>query len=169
MPYSYSLEAYPALKWGSNSFSSYHRLFFLDSYFFVFEIYLTSNALIGYVNEYPIMHYIGTRRHTQSMIAYMILTKYFWKSQWELALHCGDVVNMPDWKHQYLPDSWTKYCINSRPWCVLHFFRLAVASRQPEFGVFWETTSIKVTAYCIQWFTAGCKKKRHIATCMLFA
>ena len=36
---------------------------------------------IGHVNEYPSMHYFGIPRHTQSIIAYTILTKYFWKSQ----------------------------------------------------------------------------------------
>ena len=35
--------------------------------------------LKGNVNEYPIMHYFGNPRHTQSMKAYMILTKNFWK------------------------------------------------------------------------------------------
>ena len=30
------------------------------------------------VNEYPTMHYFGDPRHTQSMIAYMIFTEYFW-------------------------------------------------------------------------------------------
>ena len=37
--------------------------------------------LIVHVNEYPTMHYFVLPRHTQSMIAYMILTKYFWKFQ----------------------------------------------------------------------------------------
>ena len=36
---------------------------------------------IGHVSEYPTMHYFGNPRHTQSMIAYMILTEYFWKFQ----------------------------------------------------------------------------------------
>ena len=35
----------------------------------------------GHVNEYPKMHYYGNPRHTQSMIAYMILTECFWKFQ----------------------------------------------------------------------------------------
>ena len=30
---------------------------------------------IGNVNEYPTMHYFGIPRHTQSMMAYMILTE----------------------------------------------------------------------------------------------
>ena len=38
-------------------------------------------TLVGHVNEYPTMHYFGNPRHTQSMIAYMILTEYFWKFQ----------------------------------------------------------------------------------------
>mgnify|MGYP001797712222 CR=1 FL=1 len=29
----------------------------------------------GYVNGYPTMHYFGNPRHTQSMIAYKILTE----------------------------------------------------------------------------------------------
>ena len=36
---------------------------------------------IGHVNEYPTMHYFGVPRHTQSMIAYKILTEYFWEFQ----------------------------------------------------------------------------------------
>ena len=41
---------------------------------------------IRHVNEYHTMHYSGNPRHTQSMIAYMILTEYFWKFQWKIAL-----------------------------------------------------------------------------------
>ena len=41
-------------------------------------------SLIGHVNEYPTMHYFGNPRHTQSMIAYIILTEYFWKFQWKI-------------------------------------------------------------------------------------
>ena len=41
---------------------------------------------IGYVNEYPTMHYFGIPRDTQSMIAYKILTEYFWKFQSKFAL-----------------------------------------------------------------------------------
>ena len=37
------------------------------------------------------MHYIGNPRHTQSMIAYMILTKHFWYSSEKL--NCGNVVH----------------------------------------------------------------------------
>ena len=33
---------------------------------------------IDHDNEYPTMHYFGNPRHIQSMIAYMILTEYFW-------------------------------------------------------------------------------------------
>mgnify|MGYP001801787920 CR=1 FL=1 len=36
---------------------------------------------IEHVNEYPTMHYFETPGHTQSMIAHMILTEYFWKVQ----------------------------------------------------------------------------------------
>ena len=41
---------------------------------------------IGHVNEYPIVHHFGFPRHTQSMIAYRILTEYFWELQWKVAL-----------------------------------------------------------------------------------
>ena len=42
---------------------------------------------IGHVKEYPTMHFFGNPRHTQPMIAYiMILTEYFWKFQWKIAL-----------------------------------------------------------------------------------
>ena len=47
---------------------------------------------IGRVNEYPTMHYFGNSIHTRFMIAYMILTEYFWNSSENL--HCGNVVNM---------------------------------------------------------------------------
>ena len=44
-----------------------------------------------HVNEYPILHYFGIPRHTQSMIASKILTEYFWKFQWKVALwECWD-------------------------------------------------------------------------------
>ena len=48
---------------------------------------------IGHDNGYPTLHYFGNPRHTQSMIAYMILTSYFWEFQWKL--HCGNAVNIP--------------------------------------------------------------------------
>ena len=54
-----------------------------------------SHNAIGHVNEYPTMHYFRVPRHTRSMIAYKILTEYFWKFQWKL--HCGNVVNKPCW------------------------------------------------------------------------
>ena len=40
----------------------------------------------GHVNEYPTTHYFGYPRHTQSMIAFIILTEYFWKFQWKFTL-----------------------------------------------------------------------------------
>ena len=43
-------------------------------------------ATIGHVNEYPKMNYFGNPGHTLSMIAYMIFTEYWWKSQWKIAL-----------------------------------------------------------------------------------
>ena len=45
-----------------------------------------ASSLIGPVNECPTMHYFGNPRHTQSMIAYVILTEYFWKFQGKVAL-----------------------------------------------------------------------------------
>ena len=35
--------------------------------------------MLGHVNEYPTIHYFTIPRHTQSIIAYKILTEYFWK------------------------------------------------------------------------------------------
>ena len=37
------------------------------------------------VNQYPTMHFSGNPRHTQSMRSY-VLTEYFWKFQWMIAL-----------------------------------------------------------------------------------
>ena len=34
---------------------------------------------IRYVDEYPTMHGFGNSRHTESMIAYISLTEYFWR------------------------------------------------------------------------------------------
>ena len=45
-----------------------------------------SSQVIWHVNEYPTIHYFGTPRHTQSMIAYIILTKYLLKFQWKVVL-----------------------------------------------------------------------------------
>ena len=39
---------------------------------------LCGDKSIGHVNKYPTMHYFGIPRLTQSMIAYKILTEYFW-------------------------------------------------------------------------------------------
>ena len=57
------------------------------------ELGLQEMLAIRHVNEYPTMQYFGIPRHTQSMIANMILTEKFWKFQWKL--HCGSVGNMP--------------------------------------------------------------------------
>ena len=43
------------------------------------------HAAIGHVNEYPALHYFWNPRHTQPMIAYIIMTEYFWKFQWKIA------------------------------------------------------------------------------------
>ena len=43
-------------------------------------------SLMGHVNEYPTMHCFGIPRHTRSMIAYKILTEYFWKFQAKISL-----------------------------------------------------------------------------------
>ena len=49
------------------------------------EVWMLWSYCLGHVNEYPIVHYFGNPRHTQSIIAYMILTGYFWKFQWKIA------------------------------------------------------------------------------------
>ena len=59
----------------------------------ILQSFIRFSLLVGHVNEYPTMHYFGNPRHTQSMIAYKILTEYFGKSSEKL--HCGNVVNMP--------------------------------------------------------------------------
>ena len=46
----------------------------------------TLNELVGHVNEFPTMHYFGNPGHSHSMIAYKILTEYFWKFQRKIAL-----------------------------------------------------------------------------------
>ena len=38
---------------------------------------ISDTLSIGHVNQYRGMHYFGIPRHTKSMIAYKILTKYF--------------------------------------------------------------------------------------------
>ena len=53
---------------------------------FGLQFYLsTSNpclqCTLGRVDEYPTMQHFGNPRHIQSMMAYMILTEYFWKFQ----------------------------------------------------------------------------------------
>mgnify|MGYP001797770854 CR=1 FL=1 len=40
----------------------------------------------GHVDEYHTMNYFGNPEHAQSTIACMILTEYFWKFQWKIAL-----------------------------------------------------------------------------------
>ena len=47
--------------------------------------------LIGYVNQYPAVHYFGIPRLTQSMIAYNTLTSISGNSSEKL--HCGNVVH----------------------------------------------------------------------------
>ena len=42
--------------------------------------------LVLMIEYYPTMYYIGNPRHTQSMIAYMFLTEYFWIFQKKVAL-----------------------------------------------------------------------------------
>ena len=50
------------------------------------ENHVINPMTVGHVNEYPTMHYFGNPQHTHSMIEFMILTKYFWKFQWKVAL-----------------------------------------------------------------------------------
>ena len=38
---------------------------------------LSAKQVIGHVNKYPTMQYVGNPKQTQSMITYMILTEYF--------------------------------------------------------------------------------------------
>ena len=50
---------------------------------------MPAGKIIGHVNavhENPTMHYFTIPRHTQSIIAYKILTEYFRKFQWKVAL-----------------------------------------------------------------------------------
>ena len=66
------------------------------------------SVLIGNVNENrTTMHYFGIPWHTQSMIAYKILTEYFWK------FHCGNVFNAPYWMSvgHAAHSSWSWSCI----------------------------------------------------------
>ena len=57
------------------------RFALMGCHVFKHPIYLYVTISIGHVNEYPTMHYFGNPRHTQPMIAYIILTEYFWKFQ----------------------------------------------------------------------------------------
>ena len=41
------------------------------------------------------MHHFGFPRHNQSMIAYDIMTEYFFKILFGSKLHCGNVVSIP--------------------------------------------------------------------------
>ena len=54
------------------------------------DIYIdtqTNNSFSkGHVTEYSTMHYFGIPRHTKTMIAYKILTEYFWKIKIKIAL-----------------------------------------------------------------------------------
>ena len=47
------------------------------------------------------MHYFGNPRHTQSIIAYIILTEYFGNSSEKL--HYGNVINMHVNNIPYMP------------------------------------------------------------------
>ena len=58
---------------------------------------------IGHVNEYPTMHFCGNFSHTQSMIAYMILTEYFWKFQRKNCI-VGILLTCPIGEYRYLID-----------------------------------------------------------------
>ena len=69
------------------------RLALMCSHIFIHLIYLYVTISIGYVNEYPKMHYFGNPRHTQPMIANKILNEYFWKFQCKL--HCGILLTCP--------------------------------------------------------------------------
>ena len=52
---------------------------------------LYRNRDIGHVNEDPTAHYIGNPRHTESIIAYVILIS----GKSSEKLHCGNVEKLP--------------------------------------------------------------------------
>ena len=43
----------------------------------------TLSFIMRHAPEYRTIHYFGYPRHTQSMIAYIIFSEYFWKFQWK--------------------------------------------------------------------------------------
>ena len=51
------------------------------------------HCVIVHVNDYPTMHYFGIPRHTQSILAYKILTSISGNSSEKL--YCGNAVKMP--------------------------------------------------------------------------
>ena len=53
-------------------------------------LYKAFKELLGYVEEYPTMHYFGISREAQTMMGIKILTGLFGQK-----LHCGNVVSMP--------------------------------------------------------------------------
>ena len=55
---------------------------------------MISTDIIEHVNEYPTIHYFRNPRHTQSMIAYKILTEYS-REYLYVIFHCGYVVVVP--------------------------------------------------------------------------
>ena len=51
------------------------------SYICIMPVIVEAALTIGHVNEYPTMHYIEIPTNAQSMIAYKVLTEYYWKFQ----------------------------------------------------------------------------------------
>ena len=61
----------------------FYRTFIATGFTDVDQEFTTTSTCgtMGHVNNHPTIHYFGIPRHTQSMIAYKILTEYFWKFQ----------------------------------------------------------------------------------------
>ena len=104
----------------------------------IFHMGACISWLIGHVNEYPTMHYYWNPRHTRSMIAYIVLTEYFWKFQWKIAYwecckHALLIITMtyilPDWPEDrknlvpsdgaWLAEKSVTYCINPPPFTTI--------------------------------------------------
>ena len=81
-----------------------------------------------YINEYPTMHYFRIPR--RSIIAYKILTEYFWKFQWLIALWecCWHTLlrNTASFLSPFLPALWT---MRSHP-KILHVTRRTKSSNR---------------------------------------
>ena len=84
--------------WGVDGFHNWTHLFFgsgchqylAQHCWSIVLLFLLSCQTVLFlkwlVNEYPTMHYFGNPGHTQSKGSIMILTEYFWKFLWKIAL-----------------------------------------------------------------------------------